>query len=119
MVRIQICLFFAPLFTGAIVNAQHKQMTLGNVKMSFLNSPTTTNYLNTSRLKNVATSWQIADTSKIRFSPNSISPTFYAEHLGMMCKEELRLEKVVKFPIRIRLGSKEQVDYLEGKYYRH
>ncbi len=43
---------------------------------------------------------------------------FYSTHLGTACKMELQLEKQTGLPIRIRLGSKEQVDYLEGKFSR-
>ena len=44
---------------------------------------------------------------------------FYSTHLGAACKMELQLEKQTKLPIRLRLGSKEQVDYLEGKFSRN
>jgi hypothetical protein len=50
---------------------------------------------------------------------NYLPLNFYATHLGAACKVELKMEKQTKLPLRIRLGSKDQVDYLEGKYHRN
>jgi len=38
------------------------------------------------------------------------------QHFGAICKVELQMQKQLKLPIFIRMGSKEQVDYLEGKF---
>ena len=46
---------------------------------------------------------------------NIINPDFYAQHLGFICKKEIALEKVTKVPLRFRLGSLQQCNYLEGK----
>ncbi len=43
-------------------------------------------------------------------------PSVYAyKDLAFFCKIEVKLEKVMKLPVKFRLGSVEQVDYLEGK----
>jgi hypothetical protein len=44
-----------------------------------------------------------------------ISPNYYTQHFGIMCKKELALEKAIKIPFRFRLGSVQQCNYLEGK----
>lgn len=45
----------------------------------------------------------------------TIGGNYYLQHLGFFCKKELMLEKAIKIPIRIRLGSLQQCNYLEGK----
>src|SRR6476469_9488086 len=45
----------------------------------------------------------------------AISPNYYTQHFGFFCKQELRVEKTLKMPLRFRLGSIEQCNYLEGK----
>ncbi|MES2371036.1 MAG: hypothetical protein V4557_00550 [Bacteroidota bacterium] len=39
----------------------------------------------------------------------------YSNTLGFICKKELQLEKLTKIPFRIRLGSLDYVNALEGK----
>jgi len=43
-------------------------------------------------------------------------PVVYSPNdLAFFCKIEVQLEKAVKVPIKFRLGSVDQVDFLEGK----
>lgn len=42
---------------------------------------------------------------------------YYSSNLGLMCKQELLLEKKTKIPFRIRLGSLAYTNMLEGKKY--
>lgn len=44
---------------------------------------------------------------------------FYASHLGFICQKEIFFEKRTKIPLRLRLGTLEYCDYLEGKSDRH
>lgn len=39
----------------------------------------------------------------------------YYNHLGAACKLEFKFEKTTKVPLRVRLGSLQQTDYLEQK----
>jgi hypothetical protein len=40
---------------------------------------------------------------------------FYTQNMGAVCKMELKMQKQIKFPLFIRMGSKDYVDALEGK----
>ena len=44
-----------------------------------------------------------------------ISPSFYLSNLAFFCRQEIKFEKATKIPLKFRLGSVQQVDYLEGK----
>ena len=44
-----------------------------------------------------------------------VSANFSTCTYGFFCREELKLEKATKMPIRFRLGSLEQCNYYEGK----
>ncbi len=50
-----------------------------------------------------------------KFSVTGISPAYYANHLGFVCKTELKLDKITPLPFRFRLGSLEYVNWMEQK----
>ena len=61
----------------------------------------------------------VVDTVKrvqLNISPSMlVSPTFYSSNLAFFCRQEIKFEKITKIPFKFRLGSVQQVDYLEGK----
>jgi hypothetical protein len=40
---------------------------------------------------------------------------YYTQHFGIMCQKEWQFEKTTHIPLRLRLGSLEECNYLEGK----
>lgn len=49
------------------------------------------------------------------FLPASITNNYYTQHFGFFCRQELKVEKASGIPFRLRLGSVEQCDLIEGK----
>ncbi len=45
----------------------------------------------------------------------SLPASFYNQQLGWVCKTEWKMQQKTSLPLHLRLGSREQVDFLEGK----
>ena len=72
-----------------------------------------------SMFKNISFISALPDTSKpskFFISPTMlVPPSFYSCNLAFFCRQEIKFEKITKIPFKFRLGSVQQVDYLEGK----
>lgn len=44
-----------------------------------------------------------------------VPTTFYFNSIGFFCQKELQLEKALRFPVKVRLGSVAYTDQMEGK----
>jgi len=55
------------------------------------------------------------DYLKFGLSFNIIAQNYYTQHFGFVCKKELKLQKAIKIPLYVRLGSLQQCNYMEGK----
>ena len=44
-----------------------------------------------------------------------LSPAYYVQAMGWTCQQEWKMEKTTKLALRIRLGSQDQADWLDGK----
>ena len=52
---------------------------------------------------------------QIKKSTAIISPDFMSANLGFICRQELNFEKKTKLPLKLRLGSLDYVNKMEGK----
>jgi hypothetical protein len=50
-----------------------------------------------------------------RAEPLALPADFYSQRMGFFCKREWGFEKSTRIPLRFRLGSLENCNYLEGK----
>jgi len=50
-----------------------------------------------------------------RLTAPLLEPDLTVRNLGFFCRQEWKLEKTVRVPLRFRLGNLEYVDRLEGK----
>jgi hypothetical protein len=91
-------------------------MPAGNAQSNFLP------HFNEPYFKGLATQFKKpASTARSFFleANSGLPQDRYTRQSGWVCRQEWKLEKFTGVPLRIRLGSKEQVDWLEGKYFYH
>jgi hypothetical protein len=55
------------------------------------------------------------DSVRKQLSLRILPRNFYTNTLSWSCKKEIQLQRTTRLPLYIRLGSKDHVDYLEGK----
>ena len=58
---------------------------------------------------------QKQDSARKPLSLRVLPQNFYTRTLSYTCTKEIQLQKLTRLPLYFRLGSKDHVDYLEGK----
>ena len=100
-----LILLFSRVFSNAQITASVK--------------PNYTNLLVKNKLKTFDTTYHIMPPVLLLKAVENIKPIvaedFSTCTYGFFCREELKIEKATKMPIRFRLGSLAQCNYYEGK----
>lgn len=96
-------LFFCMIIVGA---ASHAQDSLSNKRIYLLNLRP-----HFYKLAHVEMKFPLNNENYIQ----QIPANFYSKNLGFFCRQELKMDKSLKIPMRFRLGSIEQCNWLEGK----
>ena len=90
-----------------------------NAQLSLQSSPKTNIFSQKSKIINADSSTRFVSTLlnlNSRIAAESIIPEDFSTcKYGFFCKKELVVEKAIKLPLRVRLGSLEQCNYYEGK----
>lgn len=102
----KFCGFFAVFFISTTsVPAQNSRLNVS------LNHPFFSKNKTTSDSVSIVSLHQLS--KSINFS--TIPADFSTCNYGFFCRQELKIEKATKLPIRIRLGSLQKCNYYEGK----
>ena len=104
-----IC-FFINLFVYIPAKSQHLFPALSSAKKQIVydTSKQTGNSVISSKSRSDVNCF-------LNSSVNAVPSSFYFNSLGFFCQKELQMEKVIRVPIKFRLGSVAYTDQMEGK----
>lgn len=100
-------LFFCMIFVGQSVFCQQKPswVTKNTPAQAFTSSGLGIKYAVDSR----------SNIKKLYYGVAIIQPNYYTQNFGFFCKKEWEFEKLVNVPLKLRLGSVQYCDWMEGK----
>lgn len=105
-----IC-FFINLFVYSHAKSQHLFSAFPSTKTEIV--------YDTSKNAGSSVRHSMTRLSDVNYSFNStvkpVPSRFYFNSLGFFCQKELQMEKVIRFPVKFRLGSVAYTDQIEGK----
>jgi hypothetical protein len=113
--KIVVLLFFSlPLFAGAqTFHVQPKRVDmfpqLGVYHSAYSPNPVISKFV----YKSFALNTDFQTMHRIMLQP--VSPGYYACTLGFFCRQELKMDRLHFIPLRVRLGSLDYTNRLEGK----
>ena len=104
-----IC-FFINLFVYIPAKSQHLFPTLSSAKKQIVydTSKQTGNSVIPSKSRSEVNCF-------LNSGVTAVPSSFYFNSLGFFCQKELQMEKVIRVPIKFRLGSVAYTDQMEGK----
>ncbi|MEI9957660.1 MAG: hypothetical protein WDM90_15485 [Ferruginibacter sp.] len=106
------------IFVGETITAQKKTLKFDPIGTSFHATNHSKSIYNIGFSNTGALQQKAGINTSINFPISTfsiISPNYYTQNFGFFCKKELQMEKVTKLPIKIRLGTVQQCDWMEGK----
>ena len=110
----KICVVGFFLFTYCASSAQVSFYPALKAKEFILKNSVKTSFYPQFLLQSNTLSHALQETNH-NSSKQVIPSNFYTNNFGFFCKQELRIEKATKIPLRFRLGSIQQCNYYEGK----
>jgi hypothetical protein len=107
-------LIFTILASLLMCGATAQEILIDNQYYFAFQWQVSSSHLFNGRAKTMALPFQ-KDAKRTATVPSGIRADAYIRQMAWSCRQEWKLEQATRLPLRLRLGSKDQVDWLEGK----
>lgn len=109
-----ILLLLSAQFVQAQISVESNDKNLNQLKKTLITPSESLNFSN--QIQSYTQKVEIENNFSMLKNDHKQMPSVYAfKDLAFFCKIEVHLEKAVKMPVKFRLGSVDDNDYLEGK----